>query len=264
MKELTFALCAIKKNIENSAELRTSFVANVIGMMINNVAFVILWGSFVLSVGIIHGWTVTDVIGLQGFMACSFGMAFSAANGLRKIPEYVTNGVFDQCLLSPKHLLIRAATMSFGTSAIGDLFFGVTCLFLYGILSHLTLPQVLLGFFFVLISALMFLAAIIVVISTSFFFMDATIVTTGLFELFLTPSLFHGGIFQGTTRFIFTFLIPSLVVAALPVEIIKHPSLEKIILVTCVAIAWFLLSLKIFYAGVKRYESSNLMTFGGG
>jgi hypothetical protein len=43
MKELHFALYAIKKNIQNSAELRTSFLTTIIGMAINNSAFLFLW-----------------------------------------------------------------------------------------------------------------------------------------------------------------------------------------------------------------------------
>ena len=63
MKELKFALYAIKKNIQSSAELRTSFLMNIVGMSINNTAFIILWGFFVKSVGVIGGWTVADIIG---------------------------------------------------------------------------------------------------------------------------------------------------------------------------------------------------------
>jgi ABC-2 type transport system permease protein len=53
MREIYFALYAIKKNIQSSAELRTSFLMNVFGMAINNTAFIFLWVSFVHSVGII-------------------------------------------------------------------------------------------------------------------------------------------------------------------------------------------------------------------
>ncbi len=69
MNEIKFALYSIKKNIQSSAELRTSFLMNVFGMAINNTAFIILWGFFVNTVGKIGGWTVADIIGLQGFVA---------------------------------------------------------------------------------------------------------------------------------------------------------------------------------------------------
>src|SRR3989344_4770904 len=106
MKELYFALYAIKKNIQSSAELRTSFLMNIVGMSINNTAFIILWAFFVKSVGVIGGLTVADIVGLQGFVALCFGIVFSAGAGIRKLADYVATGTFDRFMLSPKNLLV--------------------------------------------------------------------------------------------------------------------------------------------------------------
>ena len=114
----------------------------------------------------------------------------------------------------------------------------------------------------IIISAIVFLAAAIAIYSTSFLFTDANSVTSGLFELFITPSMFHGGAFQGTLRFIFTFAIPSLLLGSLPVEIVRNVSLEKLLLVGFLAICWLIVAIKIFNHCVKKYESSNFMTFG--
>lgn len=262
MKELQFALYAIKKNIQSSAELRTSFVMNIFGMAINNTAFIILWGFFVKSVGVIGGWTVADIIGLQGFVALCFGIVFSAGAGIRKLADYTASGAFDRFMLSPKNLLVRIATSSFGVSALGDIVFGIVCLGIYAFLIHASIYQILLIALLVLISTIVFLAAAIAIYSTSFFFTDASSVTGSLFELFLTPSLFHGGAFQGVMRFIFTFAVPSLLVGALPVEIVRDISLGKLLLVSVLAIFWFVVSINIFNRAIKKYESSNFMTFG--
>jgi ABC-type uncharacterized transport system permease subunit len=63
-------------------------------------------------------------------------------------------------------------------------------------------------------------------------------------------------------RFIFTFIIPSLLIGALPVEIVRDISLEKLLLVSILAILWFLFSIKLFNRAVRKYESTNFMTFG--
>jgi ABC-2 type transport system permease protein len=262
MKEIHFALYAIKKNIQNSAELRTSFSTNIIGMAINNVAFIIIWVFFVKSVGVINGWTAADIIGLLGFGALSYGIVFSAAAGIRKLADYVAGGGFDRFMLSPKNLLVRVATSSFNVSALGDIVFGIACLALYGSLVQLSVAQIFLIVLLALISIVAFLAAAIAAYSTSFLFTDANSVTNGLFELFMTPSLFHGGAFQGAMRLVFTFFIPSLIIGALPVEIVKNISLGQLAVVGVIAVAWFFLSLKLFSWGVKKYESTNFMTFG--
>jgi ABC-2 type transport system permease protein len=262
MKELRFAIYAIKKNIQSSAELRTSFLTNIVGMAINNLALIVLWVFFVKSVGVINGWTAADIIGLQGLIALSYGIVFSVAAGIRRVADYVSSGAFDQFMLSPKNLLIRISTSTFGVSALGDILFGVTCLTIFGFLLHVNAYQVLLICLLVMISTTVFLSATIAIYSASFIFTDANSVTTGLFELFLTPSLFHGGAFQGALRFIFTFLVPSLLIGTLPVEIVRDVSLGQLLLVALLALVWFLGSIKLFGLGIRKYESSNFMTFG--
>ena len=261
-KELKFALYAIKKNIQSSAELRTSFLMNMFGMIINNSAFIILWVFFAKSAGNIGGWTPNDVIGLLGFSALSYGVVFSFANGLRYLPEHVASGVFDRFMLSPKNLIMRTATSSFDASAVGDIVFGVITIGIYLFLISASLPQVLLAILFTFLVSLVFLAVTISIVSVGFFFTDASPVTQSLFELFITPSLFHGGAFQGVTRAVFTFIIPALAVGTLPVEAIKSMSLETTLLVAVIGVVWFIFSLKLFSKAIKKYESSNFMTFG--
>jgi ABC-2 type transport system permease protein len=262
MKELYFAYYAVKKNIQSSAELRTSFLMNVIGMAVNNTAFIILWTFFVKSVGTIGGWTVADIIGLQGFTALSYGIVFSVAGGIRKIADSVASGAFDRFMLSPKNLLLRIAMSSFGVSALGDIVFGIICLTFYAILLHVTIYQIVIIILLVALSSVVFFSAITIIYATSFFFTDASTVTGGFFELFFTPALFHGGAFQGGMRFVFTFIIPSLLVGSIPVEIVRNMSLDKLLLIAILSVLWFTLSIFVFNRAVRRYESSNFMTFG--
>ena len=159
-------------------------------------------------------------------------------------------------------MLLRFATASFGVSAFGDIVFGITCLTIYGFLIHASIFQILLMPLFIVISTVAFLAAVITIYSASFLFTDSSSVTTGLFEMFFTPSLFHGGAFRGVMRFIFTFIIPSLLIGTLPVEVVKNFSFEKFLLVSILTTLWLVLSINMFNRGVRKYESTNFMTFG--
>ncbi len=262
MKEIKFALYAIKKNLQNSAELKTSFLMNVFGMAINNTAFIIIWVFFVKTVGVINGWTAADIIGLLGFTTICFGIVLSVGDGLRRLPDLVSSGSFDRFLLSPKNLLVRIATSSFGSSAVGDMIFGAVCLIFYGILIQATLYQVLLIIFLIIIATIIFLSLVIIIHSTSFLFTDSDQVTLGIFNFFLTPSLFNGGAFHGLMRVFFMFIVPSLLVGTIPVEIVRDVSVSKLILIIILSVFWFWLSIKIFNKCVKKYESSNFMTFG--
>ena len=262
-KEIKFAFYAIKKNIKSSAELRTSFLMNIFGMMLNNTAFIIIWVFMIKTVGSIGGWTSADIFGLQGFVSLSFGLIFSLGAGLREMPRLITFGIFDQFLLSPKSLLVRIATSSFNPSAIGDIFFGVICTSIYLIMIHAQILQVLMAFFLAIFSTIAFLGITITIQSISFFFTDPDAMTKSVFELFFTPSMFHGGAFQGGTRFVFTFLIPSLIIGSLPVEAVMNLDYSKVILIGLLSIFWFVFSLWLFKKALKKYESANFMTFGG-
>jgi len=262
LNDLRFAAYALKKNLENSAELRTSFLMNVVGMAINNTSFIILWLFFVKTVGIIGGWTAADIIGLNGYTAICYGIVFSICGGIQKLPIFTASGAFDRFMLSPKNLLVRVATAYFRVSALGDIFFGVICLTVYALLIRANIYQILLILLLIAISTIVFLAAAIIINSISFYFTDPDSVTRGIFELFFTPALFHGGAFQGLMRFIYTFAIPSLLIGALPVEIVRNVSSSKLFLVSILATFWLVVSIKFFYRSVKKYESSNFMTFG--
>lgn len=263
MQELRFAIYAVKKNIQSSAELRTSFLMNVIGMAINNVSFIILWVFFVRSVGIIGGWTAIDIVGLQGFTALCYGLSFSFGGGVRRLPDYVANGSFDRFMLSPKNILVRVATSTFGTSGVGDIVFGATCLAIYGVLIHASVVQVLIMLLLVVLSTILFFSIVVAIYSISFLFSDANYVVSGIFELFFTPSLFHGGAFQGATRVFFMFVVPALLVGTIPVEVVRDLSMGKLAIVIVFTIVWAILAIKIFNRAIRRYESANLMTFGG-
>ena len=263
MNELHFALYSIKKNIQSSAELRTSFLMNIVGMAINNTAFILLWVFFVHSVGIIGGWTALDIIALQGFTALSYGIIFSFGAGIKKLPDYVATGTFDRFMLSPKNILMRVTTSAFSAAGVGDIIFGLVCLAIYSVLIHATVFQIFLTMILVMLSTLIFFAVTIVCYSASFYFDDASFVVSGIFELFFTPALFHGGAFQGAMRAFFMFVIPSLLVGTIPVEIVKNISMGKLAVVAIFTVIWLTLAIKIFNRSVRRYESSNLITFGG-
>ncbi|MES2930602.1 MAG: ABC-2 family transporter protein [Patescibacteria group bacterium] len=261
-KELHFALLAIKKNLQSSAELRTSFLMNVIGMIFNDIAFILIWLFLIKTTGNIGGWGAADIFGLQGFVALSFGLVLSFGAGLRNMSPLVNSGVFDQLLLSPKNLIVRVATSSFSASVFGDIVFGIACISIYLVMIHATGIQVLLTIILLFFGTVAFFGVVLLVQSISFYFVDSENINTSIFDLFLMPSMFYGGAFQGSMRFIYTFIIPALVIGTLPVEAITHLSYQKVFLVVILSIAWFCLSLLVFKKAVKKYESANFMTFG--
>ena len=98
--------------------------------------------------------------------------------------------------------------------------------------------------------------------SVSFYLMDGHNVSQGLYGMFLSNSLYHGGAFTGLLRVIFTFIMPSLLLGALPVAIVKELSISRLIMMLLLTIFWLILSIMLFYKSLKKYESNNLFGFG--
>jgi ABC-2 type transport system permease protein len=262
LKELRFALYCMKKNMQSSAELRTSFIINIVAMMINNLMFLLIWVFFANAVGTVGGWSAYDVIGLCGFNSLCYGVMFSIFSGIRKLPDYTTSGAFDRFLLSPKNILLRTLTSQLVVSGIGDICYGLICLAFYASIIHATIAQIALALCAIVITIAVFFAVSVCAYSLSFFVTDATSAANAAFELFFTPSMFHGGAFQGALRIFFIFVVPSLLISALPVEAMRDLDVGKLVLMCALAIIWCAGSIWIFYRGIRRYESANFMTFG--
>ncbi len=174
----------------------------------------------------------------------------------------MASGSFDRFMLSPKNILLRIATSAFSPSAVGDIIFGIICLVVYGFLIKISLLQIIFIIILVIFASIIFFSLGVIIATLSFYFVDAGSITDGVFQFFFTPTLFHGGAFQGVMRFIFTFIIPSLLIAAIPTETVKNISLQNLVLIGFATMVWLFIAVKLFNRAVRKYESSNFMTFG--
>ena len=98
--------------------------------------------------------------------------------------------------------------------------------------------------------------------SISFYLMDGYNISNGLYGMFIGNSTYHGGAFTGILRFIFIFIMPSLLLGAVPVEIVKTLSVNSLIMIVGLTIVWLIVSVVFFYKSLRKYESNNLFGFG--
>ncbi|HPO06000.1 MAG TPA: ABC-2 family transporter protein [Candidatus Gracilibacteria bacterium] len=248
----------LKFNILNSAELRLSFIFQLLGMCLNNFLIVVSWIFFFQNFGSINGWSTTEFIGLQSFTAIIYGIAFSFAAGAMELPNLVNFGIFDSILLSPRNLYLAILTSKTRISALGDILFGLILLVAFFIINPI-------GFGASLILISLMIPATIILINfalicgcIAFFIPDSRDLSRVGFETMFAPSMYPSGLFQGGLRFFFLFIIPSIAIAGLPIEAIKNWNYLSILLVWTLAILWTAIALLVLKIGIKRYESSNL------
>ena len=262
MRNVKMVFFNIKKNFQNAKELKSSFIISIIGMCINNISFLILWYYFGKMMGNLNGWEAYDVFGLYGISSTSFGFICAFFYGLYNIPNYISTGNFDKYLLTPKNTLLKVITSSISTSALGDLLFGIICFIIFAFIYNFTFIQILISILLIIISCIVFFAFSLICMSISFYLMDGENISSGLYGMFLSASLYHGGAFTGVLKAIFIFIVPSLLIGSVPVEIIKNLSLKNISLIILLATFWLVISVLFFYKSLKKYESNNFFGFG--
>jgi hypothetical protein len=59
-----FIWYALKINFKNSMELKASFYASIVGMIINDIFLITIWMLFASSIGSLNGWTTLDMLAL--------------------------------------------------------------------------------------------------------------------------------------------------------------------------------------------------------
>lgn len=248
----------IKTGIASAAELRTSFVIQIVGMMVNNVAFLAAWWLFLGVFGNINGWSGVDVIALEGITALIFGIGFTFFPGIGELPSVVNNGAFDSFLLTPRNIYLRVLTMTMRPSAIGDIFYGLIAIGIYLMMAHLSAQQIILFLVMLVPAAVIFINFSLVAACVSFFIPDSIETAKNVFEIMFGPSLYPAGVFQGVLRFCFLYIVPSLAIAGLPVEAVKGLDMAKALIVWLLAIVWTLIAQYALRQGIRHYESGNL------
>ncbi len=249
-------------NLRAAMELRAAFALQVVGMALNDFAFVAVWLMFFDAVGTVNGWNGMDAIAMLGFGVLAFGLAFGFAGGSLWIPRFVEQGTLDSFILSPRNLYIRVAASRFDLPALGDGIFGLLLVGIYVV--HLGSVLPLLWFATLLPPAVMILISVSMTCGlAAFYFPDANSIVQSFFKLFLTPSIYPSTLFPPWAKTVFTFVIPSLAVGGLPVEAVKGADFGIAAVVWGVGIAWLLISIVAFYAAVRRYESGNALGMRG-
>jgi ABC-2 type transport system permease protein len=73
------------------------------------------------------------------------------------------------------------------------------------------------------------------------------------------PSLYPSSTFVGLSRVVFTLIFPSLVIGGIPVNILLTLNPSEMLLFLLIAIFWLFFSIFLFNAGLKKYESGNMI-----
>lgn len=242
---------AIMKEMLNKA----TFVTNVIFMILNNSTFLIQWIILFSLKENVGGYNIKQVILLWGIAASTYGFSRFFFKRAFMLSDTINLGKLDSYLVQPKNVLLGAITADVETSAIGDMIYGYIMLIIYGI----SIKNFILFTIFTILGGLVLTSVSVILSSLSFWFNKSDSVTDTLNSIMTNFDTYPEGIFKGLVRILLFTLLPVGIVSYIPIQILTSFNSNKFLIVILATIVFVSLAFIVFYRGLKRYSSSNLM-----
>ena len=254
---LKLMLNYMKFNLSSAMEYRTSFIIQTMAMAINNSAFIFFWWILFENLNSIGGYAFVDVMRIWALSSTSFGIANILFGNSRNLTSLILKGDLDTYLLQPKDVLINLIASKSNISAWGDAIYG---LLLISLVEKFSLTSIGLFLLLSLTGGLFLTSFMITLHSLSFYMGNMESFAALMTEFLITFSTYPEGIFTEKIKWIFYSLAPVAFIAYLPRKILLDVNLALIAVLLFVLFLWIVLAYSIFYKGLKRYESGNLIS----
>ena len=253
--QIKVSFLSIKYSLLREMLNRVTFFSNIIFMILNNASFIIQWLVLYSLKDGIGGYSFKEVMLLWGITAGTFGISHFFFKKAYDLYDLINTGKLDSYIVQPKNVLLSAICSDIETSAIGDILYAFIMLFVYGF----TIQRLVLFIIVIVCGAFSLTCISIIFSSLSFWFNRTDIITDSVNNLMINFSTYPDGIFKGITRIIIFTIVPVGIINYIPVWIFKEFNIYLFIIVICTTILFIFLAFTIFYKGLKRYSSSNLM-----
>ena len=254
-RQMKVTLLSIKYGLMREMLNKGSFIMNNIFMILNNAGFIIQWIIIYSLKDNIGGYSLQQVLLLWGFAAGTYGISHFFFKKAYSLADTIMNGKLDSYLVQPKNVLLSAITSDIEPSALGDILYG----FIMLIISGLTIPKLLLFILFSICGGIIMTDFAVILASLSFWIRRADMVADTGNNLIVHFATYPGGIFEGVSKILLYTIIPVGMIDYIPVSVLSDFNFELTLLVIGSTFVWTGLAFNIFYKGLKRYSSSNLM-----
>lgn len=253
--ELRVCMLSVKYNIMREMLNKVTFLTNILFMALNNATFIVQWVILFSLREDIGGYALRDVMLLWGLSASAFGLAHILFARAFSLPDLIINGKLDAYLVLPKNVLLSVLTSQTSVSAIGDLLYGLIILCIFSF----SLGRFFLFMLFTVTSAIIYTAFALLMGSLSFWFVRAETFDGHMTSSMISFATYPDGIFKGVVKFLLYLVIPVGMSIYQPVHIMMNFNAGMLFAVIGYASLLSVAAVFVFYRGLRRYSSSNLM-----
>lgn len=246
---------SIKYALQREMLNKVTFFSNIFFMIINNACFIVQWIILYSLKDEIGGYSFKQVLLLWGMAALVYGISRFFFKESFDLFEIINSGKLDNYLVQPKNILIQCITSSVEVSAIGDMIYGFIMLVLFG----LSIKSFFLFIFCGICGALVVVSISVIFSSLAFWFGRTEMVANTVNSLMINFATYPEGIFKGVIKLLFYTILPLGLTTYVPVQLISNFNLIYLLYITMGTIVFIAIAFIMFYKGLKRYSSTNLM-----
>jgi ABC-2 type transport system permease protein len=253
---LDLAWAYVRLNMRAQLEYRGAFVSQVAAMFVNDCVWVVFWALFFTRFPVLRGWDVADVITVWAVAAAGFGLAHALYGNVLALATIIAKGEIDVWMLYPRALLPHMLLGKMNATAWGDALFGFV---VYVAFVRPDAPRLALFVLLAVASGAVFVGFGILSGSIGFYLGNSATLTEQWRFAMLTFSTYPATLFQGGVKLLLYTAIPAFFVNLYPVEALRSLSLADAGLAVLGAIGTVAVGTAVFYHGLRRYESGNLL-----
>ena len=254
MKELKFLLAVWKANLQSIMEYRGAFLWQVLGMMVNNAIYFLIWVIFFDRFKDVRGWQLGDMFVTYGIVASSFGLISLLFGNVFNLGDVITKGRLDYYLSMPRPVLLHTVASRSVASGLGDFTYGFVSYALSGQYSLDGLGRFLIG---ILCAAAIFAAFMILVQSLAFWIGNTAYLSSMALNAIITFAIYPITLFDNAAKLILFTLIPAALMGALPAQFVHAFAWDTLAEILLGSLAFLGLAVAVFRLGMRRYESGS-------
>jgi ABC-2 type transport system permease protein len=251
---MKFYLCLLATSIRASMALRGSFLFEMGLMLVNNLIFFSLWLIFFQKFQAIGGWGQKEMTLLLALGMGSYGLLQICFGGTRQLARIICSGDLDTFLTQPRNVLLHIAGSKSAGKGWGHLLSAFVLLAFGGFCDLATLLLVLLA---LCTGSMVFTSIRVIGHSLAFWFGPIDALSEKYADSLFLFANYPTNIYTDALQILMFTILPAGLISYLPVELIRHFSLMKMVVLLISAASFALMAFFVFYRGLKRYESGN-------
>jgi ABC-2 type transport system permease protein len=250
----------LRANLNAQLEYRGAFISEALAMFVNDGSWVAFWILFFQRFPVLNGWNLRDLLTVWAITTAGFGIAHSVMGNGWHLASVIVNGQLDVWMLYPRAVLSHLLLGRTMATAWGDAAFG------YVVYVVFVRPDAIHFLMFVTLSlsvAATFVGFSILSACLAFYIGNAVVLCEQWRFALITFSTYPQTLFSGFAKLMLFTAIPSAFVSYLPVEALRTLSIWHVVASLAGALGIVAAGTAVFYLGLRRYESGNLLSMHG-